>query len=242
MQRFSTIAIMISFALLAGSTAYFATKAVVLEGRVNQPTSRPGTRTSDDATSESATPTESPSASPEATPTPSTTVTPPAGGASNRLSTATQTYTVEEGDTLYPIGLQYAISWQRIAEANGLTEPYTLKIGQVLVIPTVEAGTVAILYTADPGRSQTAQAAANQGRDTWRLDPVASAQAEIGGAFGLGSDDDWRLSSRDDAAGSAVVTATMISGSATMSFEIALIQPITKGSAGVWALERVTKK
>ncbi|GAB3112743.1 hypothetical protein GCM10027160_15170 [Streptomyces calidiresistens] len=46
-----------------------------------------------------------------------------------------RTHTVREGETLYSIGRRYGVPWQRIAEANGITSPYTIFVGQVLVIP-----------------------------------------------------------------------------------------------------------
>jgi LysM repeat protein len=46
-----------------------------------------------------------------------------------------ETYTVASGDTLASIGAKLGVEWQKIAEANGLTEPYDLQIGQVLKIP-----------------------------------------------------------------------------------------------------------
>jgi LysM repeat protein len=46
-----------------------------------------------------------------------------------------ETYTVASGDTLASIGAKLGVEWQKIAEANGLREPYDLQIGQVLKIP-----------------------------------------------------------------------------------------------------------
>jgi LysM repeat protein len=44
-------------------------------------------------------------------------------------------YTVEGGDTLLAIGLRYGLPWERIANANGLTERSLLQIGQAVHIP-----------------------------------------------------------------------------------------------------------
>jgi len=49
--------------------------------------------------------------------------------------TAGQTYKVEAGDTLFSIGQKFGIDWHEIASVNKLKEPYTLKIGQELIIP-----------------------------------------------------------------------------------------------------------
>ena len=44
-------------------------------------------------------------------------------------------YQVQAGDTLAYIGFLYTVSWLKIAEANDLTPPYTITVGQVLCIP-----------------------------------------------------------------------------------------------------------
>jgi len=44
-------------------------------------------------------------------------------------------YTVQQGDNLYEIGLLFGMSWKRIAERNGLTDPGQIFVGQVLRIP-----------------------------------------------------------------------------------------------------------
>jgi hypothetical protein len=44
-------------------------------------------------------------------------------------------YTVKSGDTIFNIGQSYKISWTTIATMNGLSSPFTLKIGQTLKIP-----------------------------------------------------------------------------------------------------------
>jgi len=44
-------------------------------------------------------------------------------------------YTVESGDTITYVGNLYQIDWTEIAEANNLSAPYALAVGQVLCIP-----------------------------------------------------------------------------------------------------------
>jgi len=44
-------------------------------------------------------------------------------------------YIVQEGDTLYDIALRYGVEMDDIIEANGITDPNTLRIGQELIIP-----------------------------------------------------------------------------------------------------------
>jgi lysozyme len=45
------------------------------------------------------------------------------------------THVVSRGETLFQISLRYGVSWQAIAQANNLTPPYVIYVGQTLVIP-----------------------------------------------------------------------------------------------------------
>jgi len=73
---------------------------------------------------------------------PVTTTTP---GASQPTATSTPaageegTYTVQEGDIPTTIAEKFGISVEALMEANDITDPTSLKIGQVLVIPTPTA-------------------------------------------------------------------------------------------------------
>lgn len=44
-------------------------------------------------------------------------------------------HVVKPGETLFLISLQYGVSWPSIAEANNLTSPYVIYVGQTLEIP-----------------------------------------------------------------------------------------------------------
>ncbi len=44
-------------------------------------------------------------------------------------------HVVKPGETLFLISLQYGVSWPSIAEANSLTSPYVIYVGQTLEIP-----------------------------------------------------------------------------------------------------------
>jgi LysM repeat protein len=65
-------------------------------------------------------------ATPSATPEPTVTPTP-------------VIYTVQKGDTLIPIARKFGVTVQEITEANGITDPHRLRIGQEIIIP-VPAG------------------------------------------------------------------------------------------------------
>lgn len=43
-----------------------------------------------------------------------------------------QAYTVQKGDTLYGIALEHGFDYKEVAEWNGITSPYTIRIGQQL--------------------------------------------------------------------------------------------------------------
>lgn len=48
------------------------------------------------------------------------------------------THTVAAGENLYRIGLLYGINWVDLAQANGITDPTSLYVGQVLILPGSE--------------------------------------------------------------------------------------------------------
>lgn len=56
-------------------------------------------------------------------------------------------YTVQSGDTLLRIALEFSVSTEAIQEANGILDPRFLQIGQTLIIPPPEEGPEA---TASP--------------------------------------------------------------------------------------------
>lgn len=66
---------------------------------------------------------------------------PTAGGATT--SSAPATYTVKQGDTLSVIARRHGVSMAALAQANSLTNPDALRIGQVLTIPGRTAAPVA---------------------------------------------------------------------------------------------------
>lgn len=42
---------------------------------------------------------------------------------------------VQAGENLYRIALRYGITWQELAQLNGITDPTTLRVGQRLILP-----------------------------------------------------------------------------------------------------------
>lgn len=51
-------------------------------------------------------------------------------------ATEPRTHVVQPNENLYRIGLQYGISWVVLAEANNITNPNRIVVGQVLTIPS----------------------------------------------------------------------------------------------------------
>jgi murein DD-endopeptidase MepM/ murein hydrolase activator NlpD len=79
---------------------------------------------------------------PEATASPETALIPtpaqPVIIADNGLPTlSTNLHTVQSGDTLYRIGLQYGLTVPELASANSITDPTHIFVGQQLIIPGV---------------------------------------------------------------------------------------------------------
>ncbi|MCI5048151.1 MAG: LysM peptidoglycan-binding domain-containing M23 family metallopeptidase [Aquisalinus sp.] len=79
----------------------------------------------------------------------------------------TQSYVVRPGNTLYSISRAYGLDVATVAIANGLTPPYTLSVGQRLVIPTATQPAAAAIPRAAP-----TQPVNNANRNTY-IDPQA---------------------------------------------------------------------
>jgi hypothetical protein len=69
------------------------------------------------------------------------------------------TYTVGPGDSLGAIALELDISIESLMAANGLANPDSLAVGQVLVIPVVEGFATAVPGAGDRPASPTAEGA-----------------------------------------------------------------------------------
>ena len=48
------------------------------------------------------------------------------------------THLVQEGETIFGIAFQYGIAWTKLVEANEIASPYTLEVGETLIIPSGE--------------------------------------------------------------------------------------------------------
>ena len=59
----------------------------------------------------------------------------PGGNTTSTSTSTSSTYTVKSGDTLSGIGQKLGVNWKNIANANGISSPYTIYTGQKLTIP-----------------------------------------------------------------------------------------------------------
>lgn len=50
------------------------------------------------------------------------------------------TYVVQEGDSIYSVAFEHGIPWTALVEANGIEAPYTLEVGQTLIIVAPSTG------------------------------------------------------------------------------------------------------
>lgn len=54
--------------------------------------------------------------------------------ATNRNNDSAGSYTVQSGDSLYAIAARYGLDWHTLARLNGISSPYTIFVGQHLVL------------------------------------------------------------------------------------------------------------
>jgi len=67
------------------------------------------------------------------------------------------TYVVQPKDSLSKIGIKLGVDWKAIVQANGIVPPYTITVGQILVIPTgtTTAAPAASMLSAWPTTAQS---------------------------------------------------------------------------------------
>lgn len=66
------------------------------------------------------------------------------------VQAASTTYTVRAGDTLSTIAARHSVTWQALADANGLSERTYLQIGQALTIPGAATEPLRLRQTTAP--------------------------------------------------------------------------------------------
>lgn len=89
-------------------------------------------------------------------------------------------YTIKPGDTLYSLSRRSGIALEQIAAANNITAPYTLSIGQQLIIPArtmaevsaapIASGSISTPSSASSSTASTTRAPIDANRNTY-IDP-----------------------------------------------------------------------
>lgn len=160
----------------------------------------------------------------------------PSESESEQKEAGYETYTVMPGDTLFGISLKFKVSMDELAQLNGISDANQIKAGQVLKIPKeggiAESGKIEI----DLAKMREIQALVDQGEQSWRLDPVEVTKATAPASFEFNALDSYTLKSKDLGKGEAVVIVKKTKDSQTQNFQVDLIQPVTKGEKGIWAI------
>ena len=76
----------------------------------------------------------------------------PSSSASPSWSSSGQTYTVQAGDNLFRIAMRYGLTADVLAQANGISDPTLIVVGQVLNIPSLNTP-APLAPTSDSGLS-----------------------------------------------------------------------------------------
>lgn len=148
-------------------------------------------------------------------------------------------YKVKAGQTLSEIAGKYNMTWPKLAKYNKLKSPYQVYAGQKLKIPKDPNA----LPNTDSKNSTNLELAreyqemADTGKSVWRLDPVEVAKREIPPQKGITENDEFRIVSEDKLYGEVIIEIT-----GKQLFEARLIQPIKKGSDGIWIVDWVKAK
>lgn len=140
-------------------------------------------------------------AAPEPSPAPAPDRTPATGGQGSLMSTASATpqpsaalrqdvsyadetlaatvHTVEPGNTLYSISRTYGLEVTEIAAANDMAAPYTLSVGQELLIPATGASATASLRSDNsPAQASAPETAPARTAEVRPVSPVYEAPTE----------------------------------------------------------------
>lgn len=205
-------------AILAASTSFFAAKTFKMNGEQN--------KSPDAKISESIISTGSENQAP--TPAQSSGVT-RAAASTEKPSLPADTYTVQKGETLFTVAQVQGSNWQDITEANGLTNADKIQAGKALIIP--KGGQIS--FTVDNTRSTVIQKDADQGKYQFRLSPVETARSDAPPCYGITITDNFTLKNKDDSGAQVQVSHE------GKNYIIKLIQPITKGDKGIWAIESI---
>lgn len=145
----------------------------------------------------------------------------------NRPSSPSDTVVVAPGETLSVIAGNVGVSWTKIAEANGI-EPDKVQAGQTIIIPKNDQ----VSYTVNQEKATSLQKDTDAGKDTFRLSAVDTAKSDSSPVYGIVTTDTFTQTAIDETAGTA--TVSVVHNGKT--YIISLVQPVTKGAKGIWAI------
>jgi len=149
-------------------------------------------------------------------------------------------YQVQKGDTLFSIGLKYNLEIQTLMKINNLSNADQIKVGQILKIPISEQSSSPVSLE-DMEKLKEIQKLVNDGNQPWRLNPVEVVKTDSPVSYGFNALDIYNLTSKDDVKGEAHVNIEKVSNNKKLFYDVLLIQPVTTGSKGIWAIKSINK-
>ena len=214
------IFLLVTIGLLAGLAGFYFSKTMDLEKNKN-------TNSNANKNTASATTTTNTNinTNTNATATASTVTTPAA--LNNRPSSPSDTVVVAAGETLSIISQKVGVSFAKIAEANGISAD-KIQAGQTLIIPKNDQ----VSYTINQDQAASLQKDTDGGKYAFRISAAETAKSDSSPVYGLVTTDTFTQTAIDQNAG----TATVIAVHSDKTYIISLVQPVTKGAKGIWAI------
>ena len=150
-------------------------------------------------------------------------------------------YKVKPGETLSYIASKFNMAWPTLARYNKIKSPDDVIAGQKLKIPSDPTAipSKGSGFSLDLDLARYYQSQVDSGKEVWRLNPVEVAKRELEGRSGISSEDDFRIISEDRLAGDVMVEIAKKDGSLYLA---EIIQPIKRGTGGIWMVKSLKNK